>query len=112
YKIPVVDDLEQAVEGSELIVDALFGFSFHGSVRPPFDEVLATLRSTRKPLISVDIPSGWDVEKGDVDGSGLFPDMLVSLTAPKLCAKLFKGRFHYLGGRFVPPEMAKELQIP
>ena len=29
--------------------------------------------------------------------------MLVSLTAPKNGAKSFKGSFHYLGGRFVPP---------
>lgn len=29
------------------------------------------------------------------------PDVLVSLTAPKLGVKAFKGR-HFLGGRFVP----------
>lgn len=39
--------------------------------------------------------------------------MLVSLTAPKLCARHFKGA-HYLGGRFVPDDMAKkyELNLP
>ena len=39
-------------------------------------------------------------------GNGLRPDMLVSLTAPKLGARFFDGRFHYLGGRFVPPAIA------
>lgn len=29
--------------------------------------------------------------------------MLISLTAPKRGARFFKGPFHYLGGRFVPP---------
>jgi hypothetical protein len=43
------------------------------------------------------------VEEGDASGTGLRPDMLVSLTAPKKCARHFRGRFHYLGGRFVPP---------
>ena len=47
--------------------------------------------------------AGWDVEKGDVANIGLQPDLLISLTAPKLCSKLFQGRYHYLGGRFVPP---------
>ena len=28
------------------------------------------------PLVSIDIPSGWDVEKGDIHGIGLAPDML------------------------------------
>ncbi|KAI8326034.1 NAD(P)H-hydrate epimerase [Martensiomyces pterosporus] len=112
HEIPVVEDLKSAVCESDLVVDALFGFSFHGAVRPPFDEVLRILKDVAKPLVSVDIPSGWDVEQGDVSGSGLRPDMLVSLTAPKLCARQFAGRFHYLGGRFVPPEMARELGIP
>ncbi|KAJ1942821.1 hypothetical protein EC988_006392 [Linderina pennispora] len=112
HQISVVDDLEAEVHKCDLIVDALFGFSFSGAVRPPFDDVLRTLSQTPKPIVSVDIPSGWDVEQGDISGSGLQPDMLVSLTAPKKCAEKFGGRFHYLGGRFVPPEMAKDLGIP
>lgn len=57
------------------------------------------------PVVSVDIPSGWHVEEGDVEGDGLRPEMLVSLTAPKRAARLFAGRHHYLGGRFVPPQI-------
>ncbi len=34
---------------------------------------------------------GWDVERGDVHGVGLHPQILISLTAPKLCAAFFKG---------------------
>lgn len=34
------------------------------------------------PVVSVDIPSGWHVENGDTEGSGLRPDMLVSLISP------------------------------
>jgi NAD(P)H-hydrate epimerase len=49
----------------------------------------------------VDIPSGWDVENGPQEGCIEDPEVLISLTAPKLCAKHFKGR-HFIGGRFVP----------
>ncbi|XAR62108.1 Pyridoxal 5'-phosphate synthase [Bertholletia excelsa] len=40
--------------------------------------------------------------------------MLVSLTAPKLCAKRFVGPHHFLGGRFVPPSIIDKykLQLP
>lgn len=41
------------------------------------------------------------MEQGDVNGDGIKPDMLISLTAPKLCAKQYHGT-HYVGGRFVP----------
>lgn len=30
-------------------------------------------------IVSVDIPSGWHVEGGDVGGEGIRPDMLVGL---------------------------------
>lgn len=37
--------------------------------------------------------------------------MLISLTAPKMCAKDFKGRYHYLGGRFVPPALENKYNL-
>lgn len=104
----------------DVIVDAIFGFSFRGRARPPFDRILQELVNLHAdttvdiPIVSVDIPSGWDVEAGDKDGLGLKPDMLISLTAPKICAKKFKGAHHYLGGRFVPPVIVEKyrLQLP
>ncbi len=69
----------------QLVVDAIFGFSFRGTPRPPFARILDRLTDTQGslPIVSVDIPSGWDVEEGDVGGKGLKPEMLVSLTTPK-----------------------------
>ena len=37
--------------------------------------------------------------------------MLISLTAPKKSATQFTGRYHYLGGRFVPPALEKKYQL-
>ncbi|KAK6277773.1 hypothetical protein POUND7_018096 [Theobroma cacao] len=104
----------------DILVDAMFGFSFHGAPRPPFDNLIEKLvhlnnykqRQQKSPVIvSVDIPSGWHVEEGDVNGEGIKPDMLVSLTAPKLCAKKFSGPHHFLGGRFVPPSIAEKYKL-
>ncbi|CAF0725617.1 unnamed protein product [Brachionus calyciflorus] len=95
-----------------IIVDAIFGFSFSGELRPPFVNILDRLKQATIPIVSIDIPSGWDIENGNPDG--LQPECLVSLTAPKLCAKHFNGKYHYLGGRFVPNALAEkyELNLP
>ena len=62
--------------------------------------------AAQPPIIaSVDCPSGWHVDTGDESGDGLRPDMLISLTAPKNGARHFDGKFHYVGGRFVPPSI-------
>ena len=52
------------------------------------------------------------MEEGNPDG--LQPELLISLTAPKRCTRSFKGKHHYLGGRFVPLELARkyELNLP
>ena len=90
------------------IVDAVFGFSFSGDVREPFAAALRCIHTASAPVVSIDIPSGWHVES--VSPNCWSPQVLVSLTAPKLCALQFKGR-HWLGGRFVPPAMADRLQL-
>nr|XP_025853115.1 NAD(P)H-hydrate epimerase [Vulpes vulpes] len=93
----------------ELVVDAIFGFSFKGDVREPFRTILSVLDGLTVPIASIDIPSGWDVEKGN--SGGIQPDLLISLTAPKKSATQFTGRYHYLGGRFVPPALEKKYQL-
>lgn len=69
---------------------------------------------------SIDIPSGWDVETGpqlitDTRNNSTIepirPDLLISLTAPKLCARHFNGRYHVLGGRFVPPQLQIKYEL-
>ncbi|XP_050786492.1 NAD(P)H-hydrate epimerase [Gopherus flavomarginatus] len=92
-----------------LVVDAIFGFSFKGAVREPFGSILRTLEQVTVPVASIDIPSGWDVEKGSPDG--IQPDMLISLTAPKKAAQHFAGRYHFLGGRFVPMALQQKYSL-
>ena len=103
--------LSTALAASDVVLDAIFGFSFKPPVRAPFDVALPLVSRAGLPIVSVDIPSGWDVERGDA-GAGaadeeqngrivLHPDVLVSLTAPKEGVRKFAGR-HFLGGRFVP----------
>lgn len=111
--IPFLGDLPDAPglnSAYSLVVDALFGFSFVGPPRPQFAAILQTIKASEVPIFSIDVPSGWDVENGDPEG-GLRPDGLISLTAPKKCARLFEGRFHWLGGRFVPPELEAKYKL-
>jgi pyridoxal 5'-phosphate synthase / NAD(P)H-hydrate epimerase len=113
--IPVFTDMpgaEHIDEKYDVVLDAIFGFSFHGSIRSPFDSVvksLCALSSTK--VVSIDVPSGWNVEQGDSSDNGLRPDMLISLTAPKKCALNFTGDHHFLGGRFVPPAIRTKYNL-
>mmetsp|Transcript_20937 Transcript_20937/g.49728 ORF Transcript_20937/g.49728 Transcript_20937/m.49728 type:complete len:634 (-) Transcript_20937:237-2138(-) len=125
--IPVVDEVPATTSMSDydIIVDALFGFSFHGEPREPFAAMLQQVMAAQKQqqqqnpepkngspvVVSVDVPSGWNVDEGDVNKSGFVPDVLVSLTTPKLCAKKFTAGRHFVGGRFLPPDLASKYNV-
>ena len=95
-----------------MVVDAILGFSAHGALRSPYDVIIRTINESSLPVACIDIPSGWDVDEGDVRKEGIqHADMLISLTAPKACARFFTGRFHYLGGRFVVPSILAQFHL-
>ncbi|CAG9940484.1 unnamed protein product [Clonostachys rosea f. rosea IK726] len=115
-RVPFVDDFRTALDSTDHVVDAIFGFSFSGEVREPFPAVIQALADTKVPVTSVDAPSSWDIENGPPNsglGSNFMPATLVSLTAPKPLVKHFTGR-HFVGGRFVSPMIAKkyDFEVP
>ncbi|KAF2175761.1 meiotically up-regulated gene 182 protein [Zopfia rhizophila CBS 207.26] len=115
-KVPFTEDFPSALKETDHIVDAIFGFSFSGDVREPFPKVIEALRDTKIPVLAVDAPSSWNIEDGPPGsgpGKGFMPEALISLTAPKPLVKWFEGR-HFLGGRFLTPEMAEKynLELP
>ncbi|XP_007897017.1 yjeF N-terminal domain-containing 3 [Callorhinchus milii] len=95
-----------------IIVDAMLGLSDKIELKEPFSGILTTLKQVKIPMISVDVPSGWDAENGTTDG--INPEVLISLAAPKKCATHFSGKFHLLAGRNLPYDLQKkyELNLP
>lgn len=56
--LPTPQLIDQAYN---FIVDALFGFSFKGDLRPPFKEVIPILKELTIPICSIDVPSGRSI---------------------------------------------------
>ena len=54
--------------GYSQIVDAIFGFSFYpeGGIRAPFGQLINDLSDCNVQILSVDVPSGWNVDSGPV----------------------------------------------
>lgn len=112
--IPIEIEFPADVKQYAAIVDSIFGFSFKGEPRAPFDSILKQMKEATSigtlQTISVDVPSGWNVDEGDSANTGFVPDVLVSLTTPKNCSRNFKGR-HFVGGRFLPPKMSEKYGV-
>uniref|UniRef100_H9GJM0 ApoA-I-binding protein 2 n=1 Tax=Anolis carolinensis TaxID=28377 RepID=H9GJM0_ANOCA len=94
-----------------LVVDAVLGVESNpGEILEPYSTILAILKQIHVPLVSLDVPSGWDVETGG-SSDGLSPDVLVSLSAPKQCATRFVGKHHFVAGRFLPYDVQKKFEL-
>eukprot|EP00920_Eleutheroschizon_duboscqi_P013548 GHVT01031825.1.p1 GENE.GHVT01031825.1~~GHVT01031825.1.p1 ORF type:complete len:381 (-),score=67.45 GHVT01031825.1:220-1362(-) len=118
HQVAVVDDVEKVRDDFEVVIDALFGFGFASGqvVRAPFDGLLRLMTDAqgrgKTKIVSVDVPSGWHVERGPASACGhLLPHCLVSLTAPKKCAAKFEGPHHFLAGRFLTPKLIDRYEL-
>ena len=67
-QVDFIETLPDTLNEFDIVIDALFGFSFKGQPRPPFDSILKALKhyedSGHSRIVSVDIPSGWNVDTG------------------------------------------------
>lgn len=112
--IPVLEAMPNDLTGYGLLLDSIFGFSFKGEPREPFGSILQTMQDMQASqdcqILSVDVPSGWNVNEGDVTGNGFVPDAVISLTAAKECMRTYTGR-HFIGGRFLPPTLAAKYKL-
>lgn len=101
----------------DVVIDALIGIGFDGGdIRPRMWAVYEMLVSTRLAVVSVDVPSGWDLKNGPrrIDYTAdtfVKPEVLISLGAPKECSKMFAGGFHFIAGRHLPQEYFTERDI-
>ena len=119
--VPVLDDMPDNADKYRVIVDAMGGGVVEGILEEPFPTIVHQINAVRHAtptpvtVISVDVPCGWDLDQGGFvrAGTRLEPDVLVSLTAPKECARGFEGR-HFVAGRYLSAALAQKysLQIP
>jgi ADP-dependent NAD(P)H-hydrate dehydratase / NAD(P)H-hydrate epimerase len=89
--------LESALDGAELIVDAVFGFSLHAAPRPPAADAIAAIdiaAAAGTPVLSVDVPSGIEAHSGHAHGPAVHAAETLTFTAPKLGLALEPGRSH------------------
>jgi NAD(P)H-hydrate epimerase len=79
--IPVVDEISVS---SELIVDAVIGYSLRGAPRGRAGEVIVHMGVHAAPILSLDTPSGLDTATGLAADPHVRADATLTLALPKL----------------------------
>ena len=89
-----------------LLVDAIFGTGIKGKIGGIFKAAIEKMNSSKKAIVSIDIPSGLDANKGKVLGAAVRADYTISLIAPK------KGLLINQGPRFSGKNITRHIGFP
>jgi len=76
------------------LIDAVLGVGLRGEVRPLAGGIIECINSSGLKIVSVDIPSGLDTDKGVPHGAAVKADYTLTFQAPK------KGSLTYSGRKF------------
>ena len=96
------DELAQALSGTSVIVDAIFGTGFSGEPRDPAAAAIEAINAAEAPVVAADIPSGVDASSGEVGGAAVQAELTVSFHAAKLGHWIAPGKRHSGRLRVVP----------
>jgi hydroxyethylthiazole kinase-like uncharacterized protein yjeF len=80
-----------ALDGADVVVDALFGTGFHGSVQGEAARAIDAINACDAPVVAIDIPSGVDGTTGRCDGPCVSADLTVAMGAEKVGTAIGEG---------------------
>ncbi len=83
-----------AVEGADVIVDALFGTGFAGKPRTEAASLIERMNVAGAPIVAVDLPSGVDASTGEIAGTAVRATLTVTFHGPKVGLVVAPGLFH------------------
>lgn len=96
-KIPIIstlDKLKLEIEGTEVILDCLIGYNLKGEPKGKFKTVIDLINELQKPVVSCDIPSGIDADKGASYKTFIKAESILFLSLPKWgCKNLNSKKF-------------------
>lgn len=76
-------ELSAIFDPAEYVIDALFGTGLQGTAQPPFDKIIATMNSSAKKIIAIDIPSGLDCDSDEPLGIAVKAQHTLTFVATK-----------------------------
>ncbi len=71
------------IEKAEIIVDAVFGTGFSGSLDPDLSRLAKTVNAAKAETVAIDVPSGANCDSATIEGSVFKADITIAISAYK-----------------------------
>ncbi|MEO6350670.1 MAG: NAD(P)H-hydrate epimerase [Candidatus Limnocylindrales bacterium] len=76
-------ELEDALARADLVVDALVGYNIQGAPRGEVERLVGFIVRSRRPVVSLDVPTGVDPDTGEAAGIAITASATMTLALPK-----------------------------
>ncbi|OGV98087.1 MAG: hypothetical protein A3I04_04810 [Nitrospinae bacterium RIFCSPLOWO2_02_FULL_39_110] len=109
FEITSLDELEDVKDNilkNDIFIDAIFGTGLTSGVKGYYINVIKFINSSKKFILSIDIPSGLSSDTGEIIGGHINADMTVSLCLPKI------GEIIYPAAEYVGDLEVVDIGIP
>lgn len=70
------------IDNANIVLEGMIGYNLKGAPRKPFNKMIEEANSLDATLISIDVPSGFDLEKEEFLEPSVKPDVVLTLAAP------------------------------
>ena len=103
---PDLAALQNELQEAHLIIDALLGIGIKGEVREPTRSVINLVNNLGRMIVAVDVPSGLDVDTGEVLGAAIKAAKTVTMGLAK------KGFFLASGPEYTGDLIIADIGMP
>ncbi len=100
----------KAIFDAAILIDALIGYGLTDAPRGRARELINQCNEMATPVLSLDIPSGYDATTGETPGVAVTPNRTLTLALPKQGLKTVPGDI-YLGDISIPKGVYEKLNI-
>lgn len=90
------------IQTSNIIIDGLFGIGLTRKIDDPYDSVVSLINRLKVPVVSLDIPSGLDADRGYVLGNAVRANMTITFGLAKPGFFVAEGPLHVGRLRVMP----------
>lgn len=83
YDYNIDKNLDNIINGADIIVDAIYGIGFRGKVNSKISRIIEGIKKIRAEIVSVDLPSGLQCDTGIIYSDFIEPDYTITFTSLK-----------------------------
>jgi len=85
------EEIQKAIQNSDLIIDAILGTGLQGRVTDLKAEIINLINVANKEVVAIDVPSGLNADSGKIEGPCIKATHTITLALPKIGLLLFPG---------------------